>query len=106
MNSYPDLSWTQFLQCCTGDPRLQFEEMCRRLFIAEYLHGKELLQAETSHPGIEVDPVLEPIHEDGSPRKRISFQSKFFDNSVSYLQCYHENLKGLVYTENGAYYKL
>ena len=23
-----------------------------------------------------------------------------------YLQCYHENLKGLVYTENGAYYKL
>ena len=58
MNSYPDLSWTQFLQCCTGDPRLQFEEMCRRLFIAEYLHGKELPQAETSHPGIEVDPVL------------------------------------------------
>lgn len=86
MNSYPDLSWTQFLQCCTGDPRLQFEEMCRRLFIAEYLHGKELPQAETSHPGIEVDPVLEPIHEDGSPRKRISFQSKFFDNSVSYSQ--------------------
>lgn len=84
MNSFPDIEWTQFLQCCTGDPRQQFEDMTRRLFIAEFLDGKGLPQSETSHPGIEVDPILEPAHEDGAPRKRISFQSKFFDNSVGY----------------------
>ena len=77
MDSFPDLSWTQFIQCCTGDPRLQFEEMCRRLFIAEFLQGEEYPQSETSHPGIEVEPVLEPIHEDGAPRKRISFHVNF-----------------------------
>ncbi len=86
MEFYPDISWTQFLQCCTGDPHLRFEEMMRRLFIAEYLDGKELPVSETSHPGIEVDPVLEPVHEDESPRRRISFQSKFFDKTVDYSQ--------------------
>ncbi len=86
MDLYPDITWTQFEQCCTGDPRLQFEEMCRRLFVAEYLDGKELPQSETSHPGVEIEPVLEPEREDGLPRKRISFQSKYFDNSVGYGQ--------------------
>lgn len=86
MYSRSDLSWTQFLQCCTGDPRLQFEEMTRRLFSAKYLKREELPRSETSHPGIEVAPILEPVREDGAPQKRISFQSKFFDKRVSYRQ--------------------
>ena len=84
MTAYPDLTWTQFIQCCTGSPQDQFEDMTRRLFIEEYLEGKELPHSDASHPGIEVDPVLEPVHHDGSPRRRISFQSKYFLNKVDY----------------------
>ena len=71
-----DLRWTAF-DYCNYNKTVAFEDMCRRLFTAKYLKNTEIPHTDHNTPGIEVIPVLEPVREDGMPRKRISFQSKY-----------------------------
>lgn len=84
--AYPNITWPQFA-VCNDNPRSAFEDMTRRLFYFEYLKELELPHSDHANPGIEVLPVLEPSHTDGSPQKRISFQSKYFEqSSADYAQ--------------------
>lgn len=73
-----NISWPQFA-VCNENPTKSFEDMCRRLFTAEYLKGKVRPHANHNNAGIEVLPILEAEREDGQPRKRISFQCKYTD---------------------------
>lgn len=74
-----NITWPQFA-ICNDNPSKAFEDMCRRLFKAEFLRGKVRPHANHNNAGIEVLPILEPEREDGQPQKRISFQSKYADN--------------------------
>ena len=86
MATYPNITWPLFA-AYNDDARTAFEDMCRRLFTAEYLKGRELPHTDPNLAGIEVLPVLEPEREDGQPQKRISFQAKYTDQgSADYNQ--------------------
>lgn len=75
----PNVTWPQFA-VCNDNPTRQFEAMCREIFKKRFA-GNKLLHTNHATPGIEVLPVLEPAHSDGSPQKRISFQAKYFEQS-------------------------
>lgn len=74
-----NITWPQFA-VCNDNPTKAFEDMCRRLFTAEFLKGKVQPHADHNNAGIEVLPIREPEREDGQPQKRISFQSKYADS--------------------------
>lgn len=81
----PNVTWPQFA-VCNDDSTTNFEDMCRTIFKKRFA-GNQLLHANNATPGIEVLPVLEPVHDDGTPQKRISFQAKYFkQGSVDYGQ--------------------
>ena len=83
--SFPNVTWTQFAQC--NDNRTEaFEDMCWELFHIEFLKENNVPHANHNHPGVEVEPVLEPLREDGSPRRWVSFQAKYFTKDVNYTQ--------------------
>lgn len=85
MATYPNITWPLFA-AYNDDARTAFEDMCRRLFTAEYLKG-QMPHTDPNLPGIEVLPVLEPERDDGQPQKRISFQAKYTDQgSANYNQ--------------------
>ena len=77
-----NITWPYFLYC-NDNPTEAFEDMCRRLFIAEYLKGKKRPHTDHNTPGVEVLPILEPERDDGQPLRRISFQAKFVDSTSS-----------------------
>ena len=81
---YPNITWPQFA-ICNDDATSAFENMIRRLFEAEFLNGAST-HSEHNNPGVEVKPILEPVHADGSKRRRISFQAKYFQNAVDYYK--------------------
>lgn len=77
------VNWDQF-SVCNSNPRIAFEDLCRMLFRHLYLSpGTELMMAP-NNPGVEVEPVWDRNNE-----KRISYQSKFFDNTPDYQQILH-----------------
>lgn len=77
------VNWDQF-RVCNSNPRIDFENLCRMLFRHLYLSpGTELMMAP-NNPGVEVEPVWDRNNE-----KRISYQSKFFDNTPDYQQILH-----------------
>ena len=80
MPTYPNITWGLFA-AYNDDARTAFENMCRQLFTAEYLKGEVLPHIDHNTPGVEVLPVLEPERNDGLPRKRISFQAKYTEQS-------------------------
>lgn len=81
----PNVTWPQFA-VCNDDATTNFEGMCRAIFKKRFA-GNQLLHTNNATPGIEVLPVLEPVHEDGAPRKKISFQAKYFEQgSADYGQ--------------------
>ena len=84
--------WPQFAMC-NDNPTKSFEVMCRRLFKAVYMHGKGDLHVNPNIPGIEVLPVLEPVNENGSKRKRISFQSKYLDQEKDIYSGFKKSAK-------------
>ena len=85
-NCYPNINWATFAYC-NENPTSSFEDMTRRLFTEHYLNNCQLPHSDHATPGIEVLPILEPPHKDGSPQRRISFQSKYFEqSSVDYRQ--------------------
>lgn len=73
-----NITWPQFAMC-NENPTKSFEDMCRRLFTAEFLKGKYRPHADHNNAGIEVLPILEPEREDGQDQKRISFQCKYVE---------------------------
>ena len=85
---YPNLSWAQF-EMFNDDKTGSFEEMCKDLFICEYLKDSSNPHADHNNPGIEVIPVLEPIRADGQPQRRISYQAKYFEKNISDAQITH-----------------
>lgn len=80
---YPNLVWPQFA-VCNDDATGAFEDMARRLFSLEFLGKGTLPHSDHNNPGVEVLPILEPPHFDGSKQRKISFQAKYFEGNVSY----------------------
>lgn len=77
------VNWDQF-RVCNRNTRLAFEDMSRLLFRHRYLTSDTELIMNPNNPGIEVEPVWDREH-----KKRISYQSKFFDNNTDYQQILH-----------------
>ena len=73
-----NITWAQFA-ICNENPTKSFEDMCRKLFRAEFLNNSVRTHSNHNNAGIEVLPVLEPKREGGMPQKRISFQSKYVE---------------------------
>lgn len=84
-NNYPNLTWMQFA-VCNDDATGAFEDMTRRLFSVEYLGEGRIPHSDHNNPGVEVLPILEPPHTDGTKQRKISFQAKYFENNISYAQ--------------------
>lgn len=84
-NYYPNLTWPQFT-VCNDDTTGAFEDMARRLFCREFLDEGTVPHSEHNNPGVEVVPVFESIQEEGSKRRKISFQAKYFENNINYFQ--------------------
>ena len=82
MKDYPDIRWEVFV-AVNADATHEFENMCRRLFRAEFLENQEIPHSDHNNKGIEVLPILEPVRKDGKQRKWISFQSKYTDSPAS-----------------------
>lgn len=82
---YPNLIWPQFAMC-NDDTTGAFEDMARRLFSLEFLGGGTIPHSDHNNPGIEVLPILEQPRSDGSKRRKISFQAKYFEGKVSYTK--------------------
>lgn len=81
--NYPNLTWSQFA-VCNDDATDAFEDMARRLFSLEFLGKGTVPHSNHNNPGVEVLPVLESPHSDGSKQRKISFQAKYFENRISY----------------------
>ncbi len=80
---YPNLTWPQFA-VCNDNATSAFEDMARRLFSLEFLSKGTLPHSNHNNPGVEVLPILEPPHSDGSKQRKISFQAKYFEGNVHY----------------------
>ena len=80
---YPNITWAQFA-VCNDDATGAFEDMTRRLFTFEFLKNSKIPHADHNNPGVEVLPILEPPHKDGSKQRKISFQSKYFKGNVNF----------------------
>ena len=80
---YPNITWAQFA-VCNDDVTGAFEDMTRRLFTFEFLKNSKIPHSNHNNPGVEVLPILEPPHKDGSKQRKISFQSKYFKGDVNY----------------------
>ena len=79
----PNCTWDQF-KVCNDNQTEAFEDLSKQLFYQEILRENDIPHANAQNPGVEVDPVLEPPHEDGSKRRWVSFQSKYFDKSIGW----------------------
>lgn len=82
---YPNLTWSQFA-VCNDDATGAFEDLIRRLFSLEFLEDGIVPHSDHNNPGVEVLPILERPHSDGSKQRKISFQAKYFENKVSYIK--------------------
>ena len=96
---YPNITWAQFAMC-NDDATGAFEDMTRRLFTFEFLKNSRIPHSDHNNPGVEVLPILEPPHTDGSKQRKISFQSKYFENTVSYSKIKESILQAVNYYGN------
>ena len=69
---YPNLTWSQFA-VCNDDATGAFEDLIRRLFSLEFLEDGIVPHSDHNNPGVEVLPILERPHSDGSKQRKISF---------------------------------
>lgn len=78
------ITWEQFVlvnQTAQG-VKLKFEDLCRQLFINEFLSNNTKCRYIHSNPnnfGLEADPVYDELNE-----RNIGYQAKFFDNRPDY----------------------
>ncbi|MBQ3795192.1 MAG: hypothetical protein II842_02725 [Butyrivibrio sp.] len=98
-NIYPNLNWNQFA-VFNDNATDAFEDMCRDLFYCEYLHETRNPHSDHNNPGVEVQPILEPVRDDGEQQKLISFQAKYFKETVNDRQII-KSLKQTVGHYNG-----
>lgn len=93
---YPNISWAQFEMF--NDNRTEaFEDMCKDLFICEYLKDSNNPHADHNNPGVEVIPIQEPPRDDGQPQRYISYQAKYFENNISDAQITHSLKEAVAY---------
>lgn len=85
---YSNISWALF-EVFNDNKTEAFEAMCLDLFSNEYLKGTRNPHADHNNPGVEVVPIQEPERIDGQSRRYISFQAKYFENSISDSQIIH-----------------
>lgn len=97
-NHYPNITWAQFA-VCNDDVTTNFESLTRRLFQREFVEEGTRLHSNSNHPGIEVSPVIEKKQGDCTERRKISFQSKYFEHKVSYSQIKESLKKAIEYYE-------
>ena len=83
ISNFPKITWEQFA-VCNDDKTTAFEDLSRQLFYYEFIKQTNVPHSNHNNPGVEVDPELEPIHEDGSKRRLVSFQAKFFENKIQW----------------------
>ena len=80
------LTWERFITT-NLDPRgvdYKFEDLCRQLFINEYLSQNKLIKyvhSNPNNPGLECDPVFDEVNQ-----RWISFQAKFSQQRPPYTQ--------------------
>ena len=93
---YPNLGWAQF-EIFNDNKTDAFEEMCKDLFICEYLKNAKLPHADHNNPGVEVVPVLEPPRDDGQVQRYISYQAKYFKENINDSQIVHSLQEAVKY---------
>ena len=92
------ISWEQF-NANNPNKRMAFEDLCRLLFKRMFFDENTIFHSESNNPGVEIEPIYS-----NSTKSRISYQSKYFDNTVSYPQILHsaektiEHYKGKIDT--------
>ena len=89
ITSSNNLSWAKF-EVNNPNKQFAFENMCRSLFFREFVLDSEVLHSDPNHPGIEVAPVKSKYE-----NCNISFQAKYFDSNISYVQI-KESLKKML----------
>ena len=94
LSDYPNITWAQFA-VCNDDKTTAFEDLSRQLFYYEFIKQTNVPHSNHNNRGVEVDPELEPIHEDGSKRRRVSFQAKFFENNIQWGKFRESSVKAI-----------
>ncbi len=65
----------------------KFEDLCRQLFMNEFLSGNKVyryVHSIPNNPGIESEPIYDEVNE-----RWVGYQAKYFDNKVGYEQILH-----------------
>ena len=80
------ITWEQFITNNNDarGVRYKFEDLCRQLFLYEFLSRNNVnkyIHSNPNNPGIESEPILDEIN-----NRYIGYQAKFFDNAVDYSQ--------------------
>lgn len=80
------ITWEQFITSNhdARGVRYKFEDLCRQLFIYEFLsHNNKYkyVHSNPNNPGIESEPILDEVN-----NRYIGYQAKFFDNDADYSQ--------------------
>ena len=81
MRANKNITWERFQSCNSDNPQAAFENLCRELFRLRFLGKAEILHSDPNNAGVEVASVLDP-----NTGKRISYQAKYFQTSISYPQ--------------------
>ncbi len=89
-----EINWATF-EVCNKDKTTAFEEMCRWIFSEYFFDGKVILHSDPNNPGVEIVPILEV-----KSQKRISFQSKYFENNISYSKILESCEKAVLHYKN------
>ena len=77
------ITWNQF-KVCGKNPfglRYDFEDLCRQLFVCEFVSDGDYVHSNPNQAGIEIEPYFHK-----KTNRWISFQAKFFENKVDYDQ--------------------
>ena len=82
------IDWTsfEFYNQNTRGKSLNFEDLCRQLFVNENLSGNKQFKYLHSNPnntGLETEPIYDEIN-----RRWIGFQAKYFESNVDYNQIF------------------
>lgn len=75
-----NLTWNNFATI-HPNTREAFEQLCRILFKRQFFDKTSVLTSNPNNPGVEVIPKL-----NSKMKKTISFQAKYFENTVNYEQ--------------------
>lgn len=91
------ITWEQFstLNQTAKGVKLKFEDLCRQLFINEFLSENKncrYVHSNPNNPGLESEPIY-----DEHNQRNIGYQVKFFDSNPDYNQILHSAKKTVEY---------